>query len=368
MTRGAGWATVLSRRASVRWLWPRGWRDPGRKATVLVRFGAAEICFLARIIGRIAGSFHGLVPRVSWKPSKFRIRRYLKPVHLSSRGCAFRFAGQIVRRAARESARPTFGGPVQRPTRSLFLFLSSPPSLRSRTPPRETVRQRAHPHMLAATSTPPARCFARLSFARSSAALPARPRPRPRSLSRRGARVARRALMLRRVRRRPHRHHGRPHQSQRGQGRAQADDRPPAPQGHARLSPRGDARAQLALRPLPRGGARLRLRRVRRPRARDRGLVRAQGWRGDHSAALQLRGQGRRPAASPSDAELTTVPHQSQGSFARTRDFPPEEMRVRNSSSRARAFGPEVRRRAEDLYPAGMAMVRRPVSAGATSA
>ena len=154
MTRGAGWATVLSRRASVRWLWPRGWRDPGRKATVLVRFGAAEICFLARIIGRIAGSFHGLVPRVSWKPSKFRIRRYLKPVHLSSRGCAFRFAGQIVRRAARESARPTFGGPVQRPTVPFSLFLSSPPSLRSRTPPRETVRQRAHPHMLAATSTP----------------------------------------------------------------------------------------------------------------------------------------------------------------------------------------------------------------------
>ena len=193
MTRGAGRATVLSRRASVRWLWPRGWRDPGRKATVLVRFGAAEICFLARIIGRIAGSFHGLVPRVSWKPSKFRIRRYLKPVHLSSRGCAFRFADQIVRRAARESARPTFGGPVQRPK---VPFPSSYPR-----PHRFALAHLpARPFVSAPTRTcwprpplPPARCFARLSFARSSAALPARPRPRPRSLSRRGARVARRA-------------------------------------------------------------------------------------------------------------------------------------------------------------------------------
>ena len=184
---------MLSRRASVRWLWPRGWRDPGRKATVLVRFGAAEICFLARIIGRIAGSFHGLVPRVSLKPSKFRIRRYLKPVHLSSRGCAFRFAGQIVRRAARESARPTFGGPVQRPK---VPFPSSYPR-----PHRFALAHLpARPFVSAPTRTcwprpplPPARCFARLSFARSSAALPARPRPRPRSLSRRGARVARRA-------------------------------------------------------------------------------------------------------------------------------------------------------------------------------
>jgi len=216
MTRGAGWATVLSRRASVRWLWPRGWRDPGRKATVLVRFGAAEICFLARIIGRIAGSFHGLVPRVSLKPSKFRIRRYLKPVHLSSRGCAFRFANQIVRRAARESARPTFGGPVQRPTRSLFPLILAPIASLSHTSPRDRSSARPPAHVGRDFHSLP-RDASRASASRAPPPPCRRVRVRAPGPSRdvaRGSRVA--PQVLRRVRRRPHRHHGRPHQSQRG--------------------------------------------------------------------------------------------------------------------------------------------------------
>src|SRR5262249_51638795 len=66
-------------------------------------------------------------------------------------------------------------------------------------------------------------------------------------------------------------------------------DPEPAAEGHAGLLSRGPPPARLALRPLPRRRARLRLRGGRRAGRRARRALHAQGGRGDRPAALPLR-------------------------------------------------------------------------------
>mmetsp|Transcript_4541 Transcript_4541/g.11421 ORF Transcript_4541/g.11421 Transcript_4541/m.11421 type:complete len:335 (+) Transcript_4541:900-1904(+) len=109
----------------------------------------------------------------------------------------------------------------------------------------------------------------------------------------------------RRRRRRAFQHQRDPRPGERGVGgrQGQGDDRAEPAQGHARLPPRGDAGAQLAVRTLPRRRHELRVRRVRRPGAGVRGAVHAQGGRGDHPAAVQLRGQGRAARGSAPGAD-----------------------------------------------------------------
>ncbi len=59
------------------------------------------------------------------------------------------------------------------------------------------------------------------------------------------------------------------------------------------LLPRGHAIEELALRQVPFRCSRARLRGVRRPSPRARGPLHPEAGRGDHAAAVRLRGQGR---------------------------------------------------------------------------